>query len=220
MKLHVDNKQPLVQVQNDTEENVVYLGDDKPVIINTSAKQKHEKGKQQVRLNEPKEKIEKNDKSESDNKKAEQPVLKRGQKGKLKKMKEKYKDQDEEDRRLSARLAGSIKKNIFMSYYHISLFNIYIFLIIQSAGAAKEDKRKNRAKDPSGPKQQGKKETNPKPNTPMQPAHVTDNVDDEDTGPIPEVDMLDQLTGKPFSEDELLFAVPVVAPYNTLLNYK
>lgn len=117
MKLHVNNKQPLIQAQNDTEENVVYLGDDKPVIINTSAKQKHEKGKQQVRLNEPKEKIEKNDKSESDNKKAEQPVLKRGQKGKLKKMKEKYKDQDEEDRRLSMLVLQVLfKKNIFMSY--------------------------------------------------------------------------------------------------------
>jgi hypothetical protein len=94
------------------------------------------------------------------------------------------------------------------------------FLIIQSAGAAKEDKRKNRAKDPSGPKQQGKKK-NPKPNIPPQFTHtIMDNIDDEDTGPIPEVDMLDQLTGKPFSEDELLFAVPVVAPYNTLQNYK
>lgn len=116
MKLHVDNKQPLVQVQNDTEENVVYLGDDKPVIINTSAKQKHEKGKQQVRLNEPKEKIEKNDKSESDNKKAEQPVLKRGQKGKLKKMKEKYKDQDEEDRRLSMLVLQVLFKKIFLCH--------------------------------------------------------------------------------------------------------
>lgn len=32
--------------------------------------------------------------------------------------------------------------------------------------------------------------------------------------------MLDQLTGKPITEDELLFAIPVVAPYNTVLNYK
>lgn len=54
----------------------------------------------------------------------------------------------------------------------------------------------------------------------MPAVHIIDNGDEEDTGPTPEVDMLDQLTGKPFSEDELLFAVPVVAPYNTLLNYK
>ncbi|XP_012542705.2 nuclear export mediator factor NEMF homolog [Monomorium pharaonis] len=194
VKLHVDNNQPLIQFQEDTKENVIYLGDDKPVIINTS-KEKHTKTKQKIKNSkEPEtEKIEKND-NESDNKKGDQPVLKRGQKGKLKKMKEKYKDQDEEDRRLS-------------------------MLVLQSAGAAKEDKRKNRAKDSSGPKQ-GKKKTNPKPNIPPQSTHMMDNVDDEDTGPIPEVDMLDQLTGKPFSEDELLFAVPVVAPYNTLQNYK
>jgi len=84
------------------EENVIYLGDDKPIIINSSsAKQRPGKEKQKAHQKEPKEKIEKNDKSENDNKKKEQPVLKRGQKGKLKKMREKYKDQDEEDRRLS-----------------------------------------------------------------------------------------------------------------------
>lgn len=57
-------------------------------------------------------------------------------------------------------------------------------------------------------------------NVPAQSVNMVDNADEEDAGPTPEVDMLDQLTGKPFSEDELLFAVPVVAPYNTLLNYK
>jgi len=102
MKLHIDNKQPLIQTQNDMEENIIYLGDDKPVIINSSvAKQGHKTEKQKAHSKEPKEKIEKSDKSESDNKKKEQPVLKRGQKGKLKKMREKYKDQDEEDRQLS-----------------------------------------------------------------------------------------------------------------------
>ncbi|KAG5320622.1 NEMF factor, partial [Acromyrmex heyeri] len=195
VKIHVDNNQPLMQSQKDTKENVVYLGDDKPIIINASTMEKHAKAKQKTHPKESTKKDEKDDKNENDNKKGEQPALKRGQKGKLKKIKEKYKDQDEEDRRLS-------------------------MLVLQSAGAAKEDKRKNRAKDPSGPKQQGKKKTNPKPNIPSQSMHTIDNIDDEDTGPIPEIDMLDQLTGKPVSEDELLFAVPVVAPYNTLQNYK
>lgn len=48
---------------------------------------------------------------------------------------------------------------------------------------------------------------------------IIENIE-EDTGPGPEVDMLDQLTGKPVAEDELLFAVPVIAPYSTVLNYK
>lgn len=100
VKLHVDNNQPLIQSQKDTKEDVVYLGDDKPVIINASTVEKHGKAKQRTHIKEPTEKIEKNDKNEN-NKKGEQPALKRGQKGKLKKMREKYKDQDEEDRRLS-----------------------------------------------------------------------------------------------------------------------
>lgn len=99
--------------------------------------------------------------------------------------------------------------------------NVQKLLTFQSAGAAKEDKRKNKNKDPSGPKQ-GKKRANPnKPNVAAQQyAKNLENADDDDVGPAPEIDMLDQLTGKPLAEDELLFAVPVIAPYNTILNYK
>lgn len=32
--------------------------------------------------------------------------------------------------------------------------------------------------------------------------------------------MLDSLTGTPLPEDEILFAVPVIAPYNALHSYK
>lgn len=35
-----------------------------------------------------------------------------------------------------------------------------------------------------------------------------------------DIDMLDSLTGQPLPEDELLFAVPVVAPYNAIISYK
>jgi hypothetical protein len=35
-----------------------------------------------------------------------------------------------------------------------------------------------------------------------------------------DVDMLHSLTGQPLAEDELLFAIPVVAPYNSIINYK
>jgi hypothetical protein len=53
-----------------------------------------------------------------------------------------------------------------------------------------------------------------------QDIQVTEYVDDEDATPLYKVDMLEQLTGKPLQEDELLFSVPVVAPYSTLQNYK
>lgn len=83
----------------------------------------------------------------------------------------------------------------------------------------KKIKKKNRNKDPSGPKQQTKKKSIMK-SVPPQNSQIVENIEEEDTGPGPEIDMLDQLTGKPVTEDELLFAIPVVAPYNTVLNYK
>jgi len=50
-----------------------------------------------------------------------------------------------------------------------------------------------------------------------------ENSEDDDidnpTDPS-EIQMLDSLTGIPCAEDELLFAVPVVAPYSALTNYK
>lgn len=113
-------------MQKDTEENVVYLGDDKPVMINTSTKEKYTKTKQKEHLIEEIEKMGKNDKNECDNKKKEQPVFKRGQKGKLKKMKEKYKDQDEEDRRLSM----LVLQVLFFYFQFCHIFMCYKFIYI------------------------------------------------------------------------------------------
>ncbi|XP_076284516.1 nuclear export mediator factor NEMF homolog Clbn [Lasioglossum baleicum] len=183
IRLRINKNQTITPQVND--ENVIYLGDNKPIVINNTIKEKSSDQNKQLKHE--------NRKIETETKKNDQVALKRGQKGKLKKMKEKYKDQDEEDRKLSMQ-------------------------VLQSAGAAKEDKRKSKNKDPSGPKQQGKKKGPAKP-PPPQNLQIVDN-EEEDNAPGPEVDMLDQLTGKPISEDELLFAVPVVAPYNTLLNYK
>ncbi|XP_015522227.1 nuclear export mediator factor NEMF homolog isoform X1 [Neodiprion lecontei] len=172
------------------EENVIYLGDGKPVVLTNKQEKDGSKLDQEKKLPEKQD-----NKNEKESKQKDRELPKRGQKGKLKKIKEKYKDQDEEDRR---RLMEALKP----------------------AGAAKEDKRKNKNKDPSGPKQQGKKKGTaymPKVST-VNPYNEEDG--EEDVGPAPEIDMLDQLTGKPIAEDELLFAVPIVAPYNTLINYK
>lgn len=145
VKLHVDNNQPLIQSQ-DTKESVVYLGDDKPVIINASNMEKHAKAKPKTHSTESTEKIEKNDKNESDNKKGEQPVLKRGQKGKLKKMKEKYKDQDEEDRKLSMLVLQviffSFNCTEYLLFNFIYLINIYFFQLFSRQVQLKKIKEK------------------------------------------------------------------------------
>jgi len=48
-------------------------------------------------------------------------------------------------------------------------------------------------------------------------------VELEDADEVPvggDVDILNSLTGQPHEGDELLFAIPVVAPYQALQNYK
>merc|ERR1712200_84212 len=124
----------------------------------------------------------------------------RGKKGKLKKMKEKYKDQDDEDRELAMQ-------------------------ILQSHGKEKEKKKKAKQKgSPLAPHQQGKKQKKP-PREGGEAPRVREGGEGEEEDKVQvqvndETDMLDSLTGIPVGEDELLFAVPVCAPYSTLVNYK
>merc|ERR550525_164729 len=47
-----------------------------------------------------------------------------------------------------------------------------------------------------------------------------DQNDEEKVAVNDETDMVDSLTGLPHEDDELLFVVPVCAPYSTLTNYK
>lgn len=124
---------------------------------------------------------------DDDGPKSNQP--KRGQKSKLKKIKEKYKDQDEEEKR--------IRMDILMS-----------------AG--------NKAKKPAT-KPEDKEKDEPRPSKPMNSKPAQEDVaDDMDDGVAAgaDVDMLDSLTGQPVDEDEILFAVPVIAPYQALHNFK
>lgn len=110
-------------------------------------------------------------------------VSKRGQKGKLKKIKEKYRDQDEEDRLIAME-------------------------ILQSSGVPKTSSVPN---EQEVVKQLNKKDVLSKQSN--EPFEETNAAADE-------TDMLDSLTGCPKEEDELLFAIPIVAPYQTLHAYK
>lgn len=176
-------------------ENVIFLGDDKPYIIQESGKQKannsnnkkkqqkggKEKQQQQVSKQaaavQPEAKETKGNESTSG--------MKRGQRAKLKKIKEKYKDQDEDERQMRMEILksdGKIAKE-------------------KQQKAQEEEQAKIIRRTPQAPK--------PK------------EADDEDDTPAAaDVDMLDSLTGQPLDEDELLFAIPVVAPYQSLHNYK
>lgn len=174
--------------EGENSENVVYLGDDKPVVINPvrQSRNNSERSKKSVSIAPP---IEEQPKP--------QTQTKRGQKSKLKKIKEKYKDQDDEERKLRMD-------------------------ILKSAGAPKETKKNKKNKKGATNKPETKifnfKEKiilNP-PKTEL----LGEDGDDEEPTVQTELDMINALTGQPLADDELLFAVPVVAPYNTLSNYK
>ncbi|KAL4238275.1 hypothetical protein ACF0H5_002987 [Mactra antiquata] len=148
---------------------------------------------------------------------------KRGQKAKARKIKEKYKDQDEEERQLRME-------------------------ILASAGSKKEDKKKKGKKDDRSQstiqqqKQHQQQQQRKKPQLvdiiiqDVNDTKISDdavnnkgtisviNDDDDkmedDTQSNDDIQTLNSLTGIPHIEDELLFAVPVCAPYNALTNYK
>ncbi|CAG5114692.1 unnamed protein product, partial [Candidula unifasciata] len=162
---------------------------------------------------------------------------KRGQRAKIKKIKEKYADQDEEERRLKME-------------------------ILASAGPQKDDKKAKgkKGKGHEYPKQQkpnqGPKaaaQKNHAQKTPESHDHVpdldvadeldkitianepgeetisaathkqdpdSDGEKDEEANTGSDETVLNSLTGIPLPEDEILFAVPVCAPYSALLNYK
>ncbi|XP_034241273.1 nuclear export mediator factor NEMF homolog [Thrips palmi] len=174
-------------------------------IVGSSRPIPKEKGQPKKTSGQDKEKGKQEDEEEDgSSKKQQQTQLKRGQKGKLKK-KEKYKDQDEEERALRMQ-------------------------VLQSAGAPKEKAKNKKGKGKAPPS--GPKPNIPQPKIPKKTIRAEDGTqqdanregDDEEDPAEPvvlaEVDMLDSLTGIPLPEDEILFAVPVVAPYNSLQNYK
>lgn len=127
-------------------------------------------------------------------------ALKRGQRSKLKKIKEKYKDQDEEEKLMRME-------------------------ILKSAGKKKEaeqgddidEETKGLSKEEKDRLLEEKRLAFEK----KQAENVALDLDDDDGVPDPaENEMLNTLTGCPVEEDEILFALPVVAPYNALQNYK
>ncbi|KAF7251478.1 DNA polymerase epsilon subunit 2 [Varanus komodoensis] len=153
---------------------------------------------------------------------AQQPV-KRGQKSKLKKIREKYKDQDEEDRELIMQLLGS-------------------------AGSAKDEKPKKARKGKTGQDQARKQPQKLRQaQRPVERARIEEltpefqgialeeDPDEKRVGGLPappvwphaerllrfqeEQTLFDSLTGQPHAEDVLLFAIPVCAPYTAMTNY-
>ncbi len=146
---------------------------------------------------EPKIQQKQNIKSNNEN----QP-LKRGQRARLKKIKEKYKDQDEEDRQVRMQLLGS---------------------------AGNESKKKQQQKVQN---KENKKKNESTTSRPRSAAAAAAAIIDEDEGEQQEDEeekakrlsedarLLSTLTGQPTIEDPLINVIGVCAPWVTLNNYK
>uniref|UniRef100_A0A671T5J8 NFACT RNA-binding domain-containing protein n=1 Tax=Sinocyclocheilus anshuiensis TaxID=1608454 RepID=A0A671T5J8_9TELE len=124
---------------------------------------------------------------------------------KLKKMKDKYKDQDEEDREIMMKLLGS-------------------------AGSNKEEKAKKGKKGKmkevvvKKPQPHQKEAVKPKAENTIRKTEDAEAFEDPAGGDqdikVDGENILDSLTGLPHPDDVLMFAVPVCAPYMALSNYK
>ncbi|KAL2922240.1 Nuclear export mediator factor Nemf [Bienertia sinuspersici] len=120
----------------------------------------------------------------------------RGKRGKLKKMKEKYADQDEEER--SIRMA-----------------------LLASAGKALDDKNETGAQDQIAATSSKKEFNDAIVVSEMEQMAMEEDdiheIGEEEKGKLNDVDYL---TGNPLPNDVLLYAVPVCGPYSALQPYK
>ena len=98
--LHTTSTSAFEPLGHSPEQEVVFLGDNKPVHLKPSLPASHQKrtSSNKSRSNSVQEGDDKEQKEQQAQQ--QQQHLKRGQKGKLKKIKEKYKYQDEDERKL------------------------------------------------------------------------------------------------------------------------
>ncbi|XP_023241900.1 nuclear export mediator factor NEMF-like [Centruroides sculpturatus] len=158
---------------------------------------------------------------------------KRGQKSKLKKIKEKYKDQDEEERQLRMEILASSgnkkkqendskkKKREKKENKEMQHQNKQLKQKIQQSNNLKNENIVNMEADSSSGnvatcELKNEKNSKQEQENSDEEVDVTEDIlrqnEDEKT--------LNSLTGCPVSEDTLLFAVPVCAPYSAMQNYK
>lgn len=204
---------PILQrLKSETEDpdSIIFMGDNQPFIIHTGTQSKVKKQKRdrEQRKGKKVQIIEEKPAEGDDEKGAKSNQPKRGQKGKLKKIREKYKDQDEEEKRIRMDILKSAGTGKAAA--------------AAAAAAAKKGTKLSAmgsAEDTEGDESKfGKKPDFFKTKEPRLDEDGNDDVDENPAGA--DIELLDSLTGCPIDEDELLFAVPVIAPYQAMHNYK
>ncbi|GBP78961.1 Nuclear export mediator factor NEMF homolog [Eumeta japonica] len=189
-KVIIEHKTRTASEVSDDKKDDLMMKDDKPLTFPPLPKDKSKKAI----------KGQKQEHTAKEEPKSNKDGLKRGQKYKLKKIKKKYGDLDEEDK---------------------AMWEIQQHVPANTNKESKKAKKNADTKKSKAPIQKSQKIPQPAPlilegeSDPEEP-----EIEVETQGVDADTELLAQLTGCPFPEDELLFAVPVVAPYSALLNYK
>ncbi|KAK3700284.1 hypothetical protein RRG08_033561 [Elysia crispata] len=171
---------------------------------------------------------------------AQMGPAKRGQRAKKKKIKEKYADQDEDERRMRMEIlasAGSQKedkkkkgkkgKEPQQAGKKSQQTRPQSALKNQGQVHAKVEVKTEESKlgesvqelDIKDDEQKGESTQSSAPHRKDQDAE-SDGEKEDEANVASDEGLLNSLTGIPLPEDEILFAIPVCAPYSTLLNYK
>lgn len=194
-RITINNEENPNAVDDKAQENVQQLNEEEEATIIAAApsRKKHQmNAKKRKEEKERKTQQQQAQKQSSEDGEHRSTQAKRGQKGKLKKIKSKYKDQDEEERQLRMEILKSAgKKPTIIADPKLD----------ECAMALKNSK----------PKQHFE---------PKQPTQDADDDDADDKNTGADVDMIDSLTGQPLEDDELLFVIPMIAPYQSIQHYK
>ncbi|XP_074347240.1 uncharacterized protein LOC141686080 [Apium graveolens] len=140
--------------------------------------------------------------------------LSRGQKGKLKKMKEKYADQDEEERKIRMDLfasAGKVQNNIVEPKTEaVAVSKLATGPDVTTKICYKCKKAGHLSRDCQGLQDEAEDRL----------AMEEDDINEIGEDEKEKLNDVDNLTGNPLPNDILLYAVPVCGPYNALQSYK
>ncbi|CAB4489274.1 unnamed protein product [Rhizophagus irregularis] len=152
----------------------------------------------------------------------------RGKKGKMKKLKDKYADQDEEERAIRMELLGSNKapKNKGKKGKKESTNKGVPNSVKGSKPEKEQNFQNNLSQDPEADKEDIDEEKlasgvkDEEEAEEIRQLLKEENITVLEPETMESLTVLDTLTGSPLPEDNLLFAVPVCAPYISLQKYK
>nr|CDS30676.1 protein of unknown function DUF814 [Hymenolepis microstoma] len=145
--------------------------------------------------------------------------LKRGQKAKMKKIKERYADQDAEERQIRQQLLQGANAKL-SSVHELTKGpkkeegeNE-----VQGQNAVKQEEESQ--KDEEEPRNSQEESESTSKTTKFETQHIDNDREDDALLCTAEVPTLETLTGLPTSEDTILYALPFCAPYTALQKYK